>query len=691
MVILASEPSVILSHDGKILESMSTEFRKPVKLKDVPEVVKNATLAAEDKRFYSHQGVDYWAMGRAAVSTFTGKRTEGASTITMQIAKRVFTSTAKTMDRKVKDMALAIMIERELTKDQILELYLNQIYYGSGAYGISAAAEVYFGKKLDELTAAEAATLARCVRRPSEENPFIDERKALRNRDVVLKIMHDEGWITDKQYENAGRQAMALRKVDQNAKADRLAPYFCDYVKLWLKENMPEVDLSKGGFRLETTLDYALQKFAEKKVREMVSRNRRLKISTSAFVLLDNEGRILCMVGGPDYVKNQFNVITQGHRQPGSSFKPIVYATAFELGALNPGGSVSNEPFYQGTGSNRRLTRGGGKGGSVSIRTAIASSINTPAMWAAQEAGVDNVVQMAHQAFGIQSELPAVQTIALGADEVTPMEMAVAFSVFQSGGDRIEPFGVARVVGADGAAIRVNGPNFQRRQLSTTSAEGIDSCLRAVVTSGTGRAAGSVTNARGKTGTTSDNKDAWFCGYTDKYIGVGWVANEVKDSNGRTRYLPMNSYVMGGHVVAPMWASIVGHAQDVHGEDSRRISGGSREIVVKDEEPTPVEENAGTEIPVDVTTEVPSDASPDIPENNGNPAIDPGNPVIKKDNKPDAPRVAPVDDGGHVTFVEICSDTGMRASIYCPERVRKAFKVGKEPKSRCTAHRSPGG
>ena len=298
---------------------------------------------------------------------------------------------------------------------------------------------------------------------------------------------------------------------------------------------------------------------------------------------------------------------------------------------------------------------------------------------------------MAHQAFGIQSELPVVETIALGADEVTPMEMAVAFSVFQSGGDRIEPFGVVRVVGADGTAIRVNGPNFQRRQLSTTSAEGIDSCLRAVVTSGTGRAAGSVTNARGKTGTTSDNKDAWFCGYTDKYIGVGWVANEVKDSNGRTRYLPMNSYVMGGHVVAPMWASIVGHAQDVHGEDSRRISGGSHETVVKDEEPTPVEENAGTEIPVDVTTEVPSDASPDIPENNGDPTIDPGNPVIKKDNKPDAPRVAPGDDGGHVTFVEICSDTGMRASIYCPERVRKAFKVGKEPKSRCTAHRSPGG
>lgn len=691
MVILASEPSVIVSRDGKVLESISTEFRRPVKLKDVPELVKQATLAAEDKRFYAHQGVDFWAMGRAAVSTFTGKRTEGASTITMQIAKRVFTSTAKTMDRKVKDMALAIMIERELSKDQILELYLNQIYYGSGAYGISAAAEVYFGKKLDDLTYAEAALLARCVRRPSDENPYVDEKMAMRNRGFVLAIMHDEGWLTDAQYAKAKAEPLALRRVDKEDKADRLAPYFCDYVKSWLKDNMPEIDLRKGGYRIETTLDMGMQKYTEGKVRDMVAKNRRLKISTSAFILLDNEGQIISMVGGPDYDKNQFNVITQGRRQPGSSFKPLVYATAFELGALNPGGSVSNEPFYQGYGAARRKTRGGGRGGSVSIRSAIASSINTPAMWAAQEAGVENVIQMSHQAFGIKTELAPVQTIALGADEVTPMEMAVAYSVFQSGGDRFEPYGVTKVIGSDGIPIRSNAPVWQRRQLSSSSAEGIDTCLRAVVTSGTGRSAGWVTNARGKTGTTSANKDAWFCGYTDKFIGVGWVANETKDKSGRVRYLPMNDYVMGGHMVAPMWASIVGHAQKLFGEESRRMRGG-RDTVVRDEDPTPVEENTDVDTTPDFKVEEPSEAAPD-PDATEDPASNPtgdGGEMVR-DRPLESVKETPPDEGTRVTFVEICADTGMRASIYCPERQRKAFRTGSEPRKRCTTHRPSGG
>ena len=691
MVMLASEPSVIVSQDGKVLESISTEFRRPVKLKDVPDVVKNATLAAEDKRFFGHQGVDYWAMGRAMVSTVSGKRTEGASTITMQIAKRVFTNTEKSMERKVKDMALAIMIERELTKEQILELYLNQIYYGSGAHGISAAAEVYFGKDLDELTPSEAATLARCVRRPSEENPFVDEDKALKNRNVVLAIMHDEEFLNDSQYEKALNEPLKLKKANKEDKGNRHAPYFCDYVKAWLKDNMPDVDLRKGGYRIETTLNLALQKYAEGRVSNIVDRNRRLRITTSAFVLLDNEGRVLSMVGGPSYKKNQFNVITQGRRQPGSSFKPIVYATAFELGALNPGGSVSNEPFYQGYGAARRKTRGGGRGGSVSIRSAIANSINTPAMWAGKEAGVENVIQMSHQAFGIKTELAPVQTIALGADEVTPMEMAVAYSVFQSGGDRIEPFGVVKVIGGDGIPIRVNGPTVLRRQLSTTSAEGIDTCLRAVVTGGTGRAAGSVTNARGKTGTTSDNKDAWFCGYTDKFIGVGWVANETKDKNGRVRYMPMNDYVMGGHMVAPLWASIVGRAQKLMGEEPRRMKGGTREYAPRDDEPAPAEENTDDPAVAPVVDEITGDAAPEIPDEGVETGPDGGQPKVNPERVDPSPVGGNGDEGDHVTFVEICADTGMRASIYCPERVRKAFRPGSEPKSRCKTHKPSGG
>lgn len=685
MVVLSAEPTLILDRNGTVLETIQTEFRKPVRLKDVPDKVIKATLAAEDKRFYNHQGVDYWAMGRAFVTTATGKRVEGASTITMQIAKRVFTNSEKTLDRKAQDIALAIMIEQKLTKEQILELYLNQIYYGSGAYGISAAAEVYFGKKLDDLSVGEAAMLARCVRRPSQDNPFADQETALRNRTIVLDIMRDEGWVSQTEFEKFKKEPLKLNKTRKESSKERLAPYFCDYVRAYIKDKFPDLDLSKGGYRIETTLDWKLQKVSEQNVRQMVAQNRHLRITTSAFVLLDNEGRVLAMVGGPDYKKNQFNVITQGRRQPGSSFKPLVYATAFEVGALHPGGSVSNAPYLIPTdnGRGKRYVKGGGKGGSVSIRTAIASSINTPAMWACKEAGVENVVQMAHQAFGIKSELPVVESIALGADEVTPLEMAVAYSVFQSGGDRVEPFGVAKIIGPDGVPLLINHPNPARRQLSAASAQGIDACLRAVVTGGTGRAASPVTNARGKTGTTSDNKDAWFCGYTDKYIGVGWVANATVEKNGRVRYAPMDDYVMGGHLVAPMWKRILQKAQDLYGEDARKMNGVRDIGTTEDSEPDVTNAtNEPSEEPAVV-----DDSSPTIPE-----------PGTGEDTAPDAaggntaqpeePLKAPSqDDGGaQVVFVEICADSGARASIYCPERVRRAFRSGKEPKGRCRIH-----
>lgn len=693
MRMFSSERSVIKSRDGKVLESIATEFRKPVRIQDVPAKVIYATLAAEDKRFYEHSGVDYWAMGRAVLSTVSGKRTEGASTLTMQIAKRVYTSTAKTFDRKVQDMALATMIERQLSKEQILELYLNQVFYGSGAYGVSAAAEVYFGKSLKDLSWSEAAALARCVRRPSDENPYVNERVALRNRDVVLSIMHDEGWMTDPEYEKAKHEPLVLRKGRDDGSVDRSAPYFCDYVKSWLKENLPDVDLSKGGYTIETTLDTGLQKYAEKKVREMVERNRRLKITTAAFVLLDNEGRVLAMVGGPSYEKNQFNVITQGKRQPGSSFKPIVYATAFEYGALSPNGEVSNEPFMMKDDyGRRRPVKGGGRGGEVSVKRAIAMSINTPAMWACDKVGRANVINMAHNNFGFTTELPDVPTIALGADEVTPLDMARAYSVFQNGGDRFEPFGVIRVTGPDGVQIKYVAPEFARRQIGSSAAEGIDMCLRAVVTSGTGTRAGSVTNARGKTGTTSSNKDAWFCGYTDKFLGIGWVANETRDEKGRVRYRPMDDYVMGGHMVAPLWADIVGHAQDVFGEEARKFrSSGSMGSEERNSEPA-VEENPGVDIAPEGDPDETTDAAPDAPEAAPDNASAPPEerpkletPKPERTNERPAREPEPTND--RIVFVEICADSGQRATIYCPERVRRAFRAGNEPKGRCKLHK----
>lgn len=713
MKLVAKDRSLILSKDGKVMESMATEFRKPIRIQDVPKRVIDATLAAEDKRYYDHQGVDFWGMGRAVFSTVSGKRVEGGSTITMQLVKRTYTNSRKTVDRKVQDMALATMIERQLTKSQILELYLNQVFYGAGAYGIAAAAEVYFGKTADKLTLSEAALLARCVRRPSDENPYVDMKTALHNRDVVLGIMHDEGWITETEYGRALKEKIVLKKRVTGSQ-DRIAPYFCDYVKSVVRKELPDIDLTSGGYRIETTIDLRLQAYAEKEVKRMVSRNRGLRITTSAFLLMDASGGVLAMVGGPDYKKNQFNVITQGRRQPGSAFKPLVYATAFEYGALDPDGSVSNEKYYIEDRGRKRPIRGGGQGGDVSVRRALAQSINNPAMWAMDKVGLDNVIAMSHSAFGIESDLPRVETIALGADEVTPMELATAYSVFQSGGDRFTPFGIVRIIGPDGLPVKVFGPNFKRRQLSPEAALGMDSCLRGVVAGGTGSRAGDVTNARGKTGTTSENKDAWFCGYTDKFIGVGWVANETKDAKGRVRYRPMDDYVMGGHMVAPLWADILNYAQEVYGEQPRSMRGGSSrrtadEPVVDD----PREENGGAAEPTtepepevqEPDTGMPGDEASGADGTEGTPeGAEPAQagPSGTKRDKPAEKHgdTNPTPEGrgdgrlpvnDNVVLVEVCVDSGLRASRYCPERIRKAYRPGSAPKARCRTHKGPDG
>jgi penicillin-binding protein 1A len=396
----------------------------------------------------------------------------------------------------------------------------------------------------------------------------------------------------------------------------------------------------------------------------MVRDNRRLKISTAAFVVMDESGRILALVGGPDHTTNQFNVVTQGLRQPGSAFKPLVYAAAFEYGALSPYGTVSNEPFLIRDQGVQRYIRGGGKGGHVSVVTAIAKSINVPAMWAQRATGTDNVIALCRSAFGLSSRLDPVATLALGAEEVYPIEMASAYSVFQSGGNRATPFLVSKIIGPDGLPVYQAEPEIHRRVLSSASAEGIDRALRAVVTSGTGARAGRVANARGKTGTTSDNRDAWFCGYTDRFVAVGWVANEVRTSSGRTRYEKMDDSVMGGQIVAPLWAEIVGHAQKLFGEKPRAIA------------------RPSVERPEQEESERPADKPPAPARSAGPAARDEASfPDVVPPLEP-----APAPGEGEIQL-EVCVDTGLRATAYCPSRITRSFVRGEEPKGECKAHR----
>lgn len=688
------QPTVIVSADGQVLYTMSAEYRKPIRnLDEVPETVRFATLAAEDKRFEDHEGVDVIALARAVVANAReGRSAQGGSTLTMQLAKRIYNNNAKSFQRKVEDIALAMMIERKLTKDEILVLYLNQVYYGQRAYGIRAAADVYFGKTLDQLTVAEAATLARCVRRPSDQNPISNPEKAIENRNAVLGTMLEERMISREQYEQAIEEKLVTRKSAPRALSGaKTAPYFVDYILDELHDQFPDLDVEKGGYRIETTLNLSIQKDAEKEIKALVARNKSRRVTTAAFVCMDIDGQIKAMVGGVDYNRNQYNIVTQGARQPGSSFKPFVYSAGLELGRLHEGDTLSNERYiYRDpyTGKVTAFRNASGRyGGWVSIRTAVSQSMNMPALRANERTGPANVVALAHSNFGFSTRLDPVISLALGACAVRPIEMAQAYSVFATGGNRVKPFGIRRIVAQDGEVVKEFQPQIKRGVISERTAEVMDGLLRAVVTGGTGKAARVVLNARGKTGTTDSNRDAWFCGYTDTLIGIGWIGNEIRSTSGIRKwdYEPMARGTFGGTVTITAWVPIMAHAQKILGEKRRSI----REYYSP----------AGDRIPTGITSDETQDQVQPTDENgNESPPADDmpvdegpaqGDPSATPPDEPPTPpqnrRTAREAEKGEVT-IEICAASGLRATPYCPETIRRPFKRNGAPRGRCTLH-----
>lgn len=694
------EPTVIVSSDGKTLLKLATEFRKEVNYADLPERVKMTTLAAEDIRFLEHRGVDVVALGRIFFKEmFARKETTGGSTLTMQLAKLNYTSAERSFTRKLKDMALALKMEELLTKEQILEFYLNTVYYGEGAYGVGAAADSYFGKKLDKLTLAEAALLSRLVRRPSYENPRVNLQKAINNRNVVLKILFDEGKISSDEYEEATSEDVKLapERVRMDGTTGKVSPFFVDYVLREVRKALPDADIKQGGYRIETTLNQELQGKVEREMDRTIDGYR--SIRTGAAVVLDRSGRIKAMYGGPDYRKDQYNGATQGKRQPGSSFKSFVYLVAAQNGlARNAYASVDNSTQSYRDGGRMWSPKGGGPNGTVSLRSAIANSYNKAAVSTIVKVGPDTVVRFARQDLGFESELPAVKSLALGSCSVSPLEMAQAYSVFPLRGRRADAYGIERIIGPNGMPVYGDGQTIRQTSFGERAVDVIDECLRAVVTSGTGRAASGIRNARGKTGTTNDNRDAWFCGYTDEYVAVVWFANPIKKGKSVV-YEEMGPAVMGGKVGAPTWAAIM---RQVHGtlgqeKDTKRSSTREREPDPDEEaarerspdpddsvEPTVPEagseagarEREGTKTPPTTpTTEERDPAS--TPE--GAPAA-----TRPKTDPPAAPPKTPDREvKAESVTVEICADSGQRATVYCPERVTRTFPKGREPKGRC--------
>ncbi|HEY3695228.1 penicillin-binding protein 1A [Phenylobacterium sp.] len=533
------QPSIsYLDRSGAVVAVRGSQFAPPVDLGKLPPYVPKAFIAIEDRWFYYHPGFNPWGIVRSQVynATHHGGALRGGSTITQQLARNLFLTPAQTYRRKAQELILAMWLEAKFSKKEILALYLNRVYFGAGAYGIEAASQRYFGKPASELTLGEAALLAGMMKGPSRYSPVSATDRAERRATVVLDEMVRDHAITPEQR----AQAFATPVRVNPTLASQRAQYFIDWVDDQVRALVgePTEDLV-----VETTLDLPLQAAAEAAVRNGVAAGGKEGVRQGALVALDGEGRIRSYVGGASYAQSQFDRVSMARRQAGSSFKPFVYLTAMEQGRT-PDVTVVDEPIKIGNWEPKNYT--GRYLGPITLQTALAQSINTVAARLANEVGTGNVAATARR-LGITSKIQLDPSMALGAVEVSPMEMAQAFAPFANGGFFAKGYGVERIRTASGRVLYDHGVEKAGRRtvIGTPALQYMNQMLRQVIAAGTGgRAKVSGYDIAGKTGTTSDYRDAWFVGYTGGFVTAVWV--------GRDDNTPMRK-VTGGGAPAGIW------------------------------------------------------------------------------------------------------------------------------------------
>lgn len=525
------EPSLttrIYASNGKVIATLYRENRTWVPLSRISPWMAKAAMAIEDTNFYHHRGVDARGVMRAIWTTITTKDKQGASTITMQLARNVFLTRDQTWKRKIKEALLAIEIEKGFTKDEILELYLNQIYLGSGAYGVQAATSLYFNKSCRDLTPAQAAILAGLPQAPNDYSPLRDEQKGKARAQEVLDRMRDVKFLTREQYERACEELRTMKFYNKNRDEFQVleVPYFTTYVIKELYRRFDEDTLYRGGFQVYTTVDLEMQKKAERIVKQLISADAEyLNVHTGALVCVENKtGYIKAMVGGLGWTKkNQFNRAWQARRQPGSSFKPFVYATALECG-LSPDSVVPDSPLtvdgWTPKNSDGRFM------GAIPLATALQYSRNVVSVRLAQMVGLKRIVDFAHQC-GIIEELPEFLSLSLGSCEIPPLQMAGAYTVFPNQGLKIPTSPIKLIRDSEGRIVEDNTVPAAKEVFSEPTAANMVEMMTRVVQAGT------ATNAylekhevAGKTGTTDSFRDAWFNGYTARYTTAVWVGND---------------------------------------------------------------------------------------------------------------------------------------------------------------------
>lgn len=681
-----SKPSRIYSADNKILFELNPIYKENISLSRVPKHMIKAILAAEDKRYYEHPGVDWLGLARASVNFVKERKVSGGgSTITMQLAKRLFSASEVKMQRKVQDIAIAINMEKRYTKDQILEIYLNTVYFGEQAYGIAAASSIYFNKEVEDLTLGESAMLARCVRTPARENPVRDYQTANMNKNVVLRTMFDEGWITQKEYNRAKNEEPEVQK-NPSVRGGRIlrAPYFVRSVIQELRQK--GIELTQGGYTVVTTLDAEVQKEAEAAVAQMVESKKWVGVNAGAFICMDSEGRILADVGGLN-PKNQVSRTTQSIMQPGSSFKAFVYAEALKEGVVTENSMISNArlklPGRTKTEPYMPRNSHGGYGGSYSLFSAFAQSMNVPAVRTFWDLGPKKGADLIKEDFGFTSKLDKVASLALGSSNVRPIEMLRAYSVFMLEGRRAEPYRIKQVLDASGEEVLAGQSSYTPTRIGPEVCQVMDRLLRGVVTSGTGASAGVIDEARGKTGTTDEGKDLWFCGYAKGIVGISWAGSEYYNSRRDRWYQKAMPRGFGGDVSAPMWAKAMRIALDKYGSDVKpdfRAARSSETEQGNREQEKPIEDVP----PITDDTNLPAGdpmAPPVDPTGVGeNPALTPPAPKREDGKKPE------IDEE---VSLEVCADSGMIATQYCPETITRKFVKSKRPKSKCKLHKAP--
>lgn len=545
LYIVERKSSVTLkAADGMVLATYGDLYGEHQALQALPPHLPQALMATEDRRFYSHFGIDPLGLARATFANLRAGRTvQGGSTLTQQLAKNVFLSPNRTLKRKVQELMLAFRLEQKFSKDQILEMYLNRVYFGAGAYGVEAAAQRYFDKPATKLTLGESAMLVGLLKAPSRLAPTGNIKSAQTRSAQVLRNMAEAGYITPEVAE------AAIAKPTQLARSRLPLPnarYFADWV---IDEVYQQVGRDHPDLTVWTTLDSRLQGSAERSIGTLMDREaEKQDVEQAALVTLAPDGAVRAMVGGRDYLDSAFNRATQARRQPGSAFKPLVFMTALEQG-IRPDDTFVDGPVDIGGWKPRNYD--GQYHGAMTLRDAVARSINTIAVQVDEKVGRDKVIETARR-LGITSDLKPHPSLALGAFEVGVLELTAAYAAFANGGYAVQPYGVIEIRDNQNTVLfRRDTGGAYAHMINGEVLGDLNDLLRGVVERGTGRAAQIGRPVAGKTGTTSDYRDAWFIGYTPDLISAVWVGN---DDNSPTKK------VTGSGLPAQIWKSFMADA-----------------------------------------------------------------------------------------------------------------------------------